>query len=211
MTPRRIGLLGGTFDPVHAGHLAVAAACRLRASLDEVRFVVNRTPPHKPPAEADAIHRLAMVELAVASEPAFVADGCELEREGPSWTIDTLERLVAEDRDSELHLLVGGDSLRDFPTWRRAPDILRLARLVATGREGLDLDAAARASGVPPERLLLVRDPMPPWRSRDLRLALRSGRPPEGSIPGAVVEYIRRNRLYAEAPDHGGDHPRTHA
>ena len=199
MSARRIGLLGGTFDPVHSGHLDIARWCAGDLGLHEVRFLCSHVPPHKRQPEADAHHRHAMVALATAAHPDFVADPRELVRSGPTFTIDTLEELAAERPGAELLFLAGADSLRDLRTWRRPADILRLAIVVAVAREGVDLDAAAAGfeAEIAAGRIVVRRHRPPPWSSTSLRRGLREGRPaPAGSLPEGVADYIRKNDLY---------------
>ena len=204
---RRIGLLGGTFDPIHAGHLDLARWCAAELRLDEVRFLTAHRPPHKPPANAGAHHRHAMVALATAPHPDFIADPRELARPGPSYTIDTLEELSAERPGADLVFLVGADSLRDLRTWRRLDDILRLAVVAGVGRDGVDLDAAARgvAGEIASGRVIARPHRPPPWRSSELRRLIQAGAPPPpGAIPDAVASYIVKNSLY-RGPSPGRD------
>lgn len=198
MARTRLGILGGTFDPVHEGHLDLARACRDAAGLDAVLFLANRRPPHKEQAHASGYHRHAMLALATADEPAFVADPRELRREGPSYTIDTLEELGVERPDAELYFLTGADSLRDLPSWRRWRELLERATFVVVGRSGLGAAAtlAAQQPGFPADRVIAVDHEPPPVSSTDLRRRLAAGERPSGEIPAPVLDYIRKNRLY---------------
>lgn len=208
----RVGVLGGTFDPVHSGHLEIARHCRDELSLDVVRFMANRRPPHKAPAVASELHRHAMLALATATEPHFVADPRELERTGISYTVETLEEIHAERPADELFFLIGADSLRDLASWHRAGELTSLATFVAVGRRGVDARdalaiwrAAASALGdeagrpVERERVLLLDHEPAPWSSSELRRLLGVSEAPEGAIPTPVLDYIRKNRLYAES------------
>lgn len=208
---RRIGLLGGTFDPVHAGHLDIARFAATELGLAEVRFLCSHVPPHKPQPVAAAHHRHAMVALATAHHADFVADPSELLRGGTTFTIDTLERLRHEERDADLVFLIGADSLRDLRSWRRPDDILRLAVVAAVGRDGVDLMAAAAGfrDEISAGRILVRAHEPPPWSSTALRAALRGGSCPPGAIPDAVADYIRKNRLYAPDGSAAGEHRRT--
>ena len=194
----RIGLFGGTFDPIHRGHVDLALACRAELGLDAVWLVPAALPPHKPAARFTAHHRMAMVALASAGHECLVPDPRELEREGPSYTIDTLERIHAERPGVELNLLMGADSLRDFASWRRWREIIDLATLVATARAGVDLDEAlAAARGIiPSDRLRIVRHEPPGWSSRELRARLAAGDPCHDALDGSVVEYIQKCGLH---------------
>ena len=135
----RIGLYGGSFDPVHIGHLLVAESCREQARLDRVLFVPAATPPHKQGRQlAPGMDRLAMLILATGGHPAFEVLGAELDRRGVSWTVDTLEALAAESPTDSLHLILGPDALAGLPGWRDPARILELATPLAVEREGVD-------------------------------------------------------------------------
>jgi nicotinate-nucleotide adenylyltransferase len=131
----RIGILGGTFDPVHYGHLIAAETCRERLKLDQVRLIPAASPPHKPGIKiADGHARADMLSLAVSGYPEFVVDRRELKRSGPSFTVDTLRELTVEFPGQDLYFLMGADSLRDLLTWREPEEIARLATIVACNR-----------------------------------------------------------------------------
>lgn len=195
---RRIGLLGGTFDPVHAGHLDLARFCASDLGLSEVRFPCSNVPPHKAQPRASAFHRHAMVALATEPHRDFIADPFELDRAGITYTIDTLERLVASAPGAEIFFLAGADSLRDFSSWRRPRDILKLAVLVAVARDGVDSSAATAAfsAEIDAGRILVRSHRPPPWSSTALRAALAQGEPPRGALADSVLDYIRKNELY---------------
>jgi nicotinate-nucleotide adenylyltransferase len=133
----RIGILGGSFDPPHLGHLHVARCARDELALDEVRLIPAAIPPHKMSRElADGRHRLAMLALVARGQPWLVVDPRELERGGPSYTIDTLSALRTEGRpDDALFFLIGSDSLVDLADWRRAPEVVELATFVTVPRD----------------------------------------------------------------------------
>jgi nicotinate-nucleotide adenylyltransferase len=115
----RLGIFGGAFDPIHNGHLLLADQCREQCALDEVWFVPTRTPPHKDASQlTPSRHRVEMLQLATAGMPEFVVSRIELDHDEVSWTVDTLRRLRDQRPGDELFLLIGGDSLREFPTWR---------------------------------------------------------------------------------------------
>jgi nicotinate-nucleotide adenylyltransferase len=133
----RLGIYGGTFDPVHYGHLLLAETCREQLKLDEVRFVPAATPPHKTALRiTDGHARADMLRLALSGYPEFVVDRRELKRKGASFTVDTLSEFAAEFPDAELFFLAGADSLRDLLTWREPERITQLATLVACNRPG---------------------------------------------------------------------------
>jgi nicotinate-nucleotide adenylyltransferase len=206
----RIGLLGGTFDPVHAGHLDIASWCARELGLDEVRLLCSHVPPHKPQPVAGGHHRHAMVALATAHQPALAADPRELARGGTTYTIDTLQECAAAWPGAELFFLVGADSLRDLRSWRRPDDVLRAAVLVAVAREGVDLEAASAgfSAEIASGRVIVKAHRPPPWSSSALRAALGRGEAPPGALPDAVAAYIRKNDLYVTTTDGGSARPR---
>jgi nicotinate-nucleotide adenylyltransferase len=132
---RRIGILGGSFDPIHLGHLRCAEEVREALALDAVAFVPANRPPHKPDRRlADGRQRLAMAALAVAGNPAFYASSLEIDRGGISYSIDTLEALAASERDAELFFVVGVDAFGEMQTWKDAARLFGLASVVVTNR-----------------------------------------------------------------------------
>lgn len=202
----RVGVFGGSFDPVHFGHLLLADTCREACNLDEVWFVPAAIPPHKTQqARADGRHRLAMLRLAVEGTTGFVVSDVELARGGVSYTIDTLTQIQATRPHDDLFLLLGADSLRDFPTWREPQRIVALATLVVVRRAGStdeQLNATCRELE---ERLgcsarcLLVAMPTIDLSSSALRERLGTGRRIRFRTPRAVEEYIERAGLYGRA------------
>ena len=204
----RIGIYGGSFDPVHVGHLLVAESCREAARLDRVDFLPAAVPPHKQSRSLAAPeHRLAMLELAIGGNPGFGILQDELARGGVSWTVDTLAALAAARPGDALHLILGPDALAELPTWRDPARILELATVLAVEREGLDDVAAVVAA--PALRALLgakrarqvtetrVRCPLLGIRSTDLRRRVAEGRSIRYLTPAAVERYIAAHRLYA--------------
>lgn len=202
-------VLGGTFDPVHDGHLAVARAVRdlFHAT---VYLMPAGDPPHRDGPQATATHRRAMLELAVAGEPGLVVDTRELARPGPSWTITTVEELRRElPAGTPLILVIGMDSLRQFTTWRRWRDILAGAHLVACARPGQALpdaaalgELAARLTVDPRDllantggRILIEAGTAVNIAATGIRATLAAGGPVAG-IPAAVGDYIARHGLY---------------
>lgn len=193
----RLGVLGGTFDPVHVGHVALGRAARDQVPLDEVLFVPAGQPWRK--ASRDITpdqHRLAMVRLAIEGEPAFVVSTIELDREGPSYTADTLEALRGERPGSELFFIIGEDALADLPNWVRPQRIVELAKLAVARRPG--------AQGAPESALSGLRDrivwlDMPPMdvSATEIRRRLRDGEAVEGMLPAGVEAYIRESGLYS--------------
>lgn len=190
----RIGLFGGTFDPPHVGHLALAEHARDRLHLDEVRFIPAGRPPHKRGERiTSAAGRVAMARLAVRGNPAFTVSTIETRRGGPSFTIETLRAVAAGAPGARLFLLMGADSLDDFANWREPEAILRLATLVVAGRPG----ARGRALGVPGgRRVVRLDNAVLALSSSLLRARVRARRSVRYLVPDAVAAYIARHRLY---------------
>jgi len=187
----RIGVLGGTFDPVHNGHVATAADVRHALGLDRVLLVVAGDPWQKRGrVVASAQDRLALVRAAVAGVDGVEASAIEVEREGPSVTADTLEALQAPDR--ELFLVLGADAVANMTTWRRLDDTRALATVVVVERAG-DLDVHPPGAGW---RVAHVRVPRLDISSTDLRARLAAGRPVHGLVPTAVIDEMRSRGLY---------------
>jgi nicotinate-nucleotide adenylyltransferase len=201
---RRIGLFGGTFDPPHLGHLALAEQARDRLRLDEVRFIPAGQPPHKKGRRiTGARDRLAMTRLAVRGNPAFRVSTLETRRGGPSFTIETLRRVAKESPGARLFLLMGADSLDDFASWRDPAAILRLATLVVAGRPPVAAGRRGRARRVAaPRRARIVRldNPELALSSSRVRARARAGRTLRYLVPDAVAAYITRHRLYRGRP-----------
>lgn len=201
----RIGYLGGSFDPVHYGHLAMAEACLEGARLDRVVLVVAGSPPHKLDRTlAGAHHRVAMARIAAEGNPALEVDRRETMREGPSFTIDTVREIRAElGRGHEPVWLIGADSLPEITSWRDAPDLVKLVQIVTAARPGHDLESAL--AGLAPAlgdesvaRLSKGVVPMPllDISSTDIRARVRDGRSTRYLLPDGVRTYIAREGLY---------------
>jgi len=205
----RVVLFGGTFDPVHHGHLIVARAVAEHCGYERITLVPSGTSPHKSNAVASPGDRLAMLRLAVAGEGLFDVSDVELRREGPSYTIDTLTGLRAEiGAATELHLLIGADMLADLPNWRRAADVVALARVVVAMRPGWDgrmdevLGRLRRdLPGEVAEALIasVVPTPLIDISSTTIRRRLAAGQSIRFLVPEAVGEYIEREGLYGFA------------
>ncbi len=192
----RTGVLGGTFDPPHAGHLRMARLAQAQLGLDRVLFVPCHAQPLKDTLpSASPFHRAAMVALALASKPGWLLETAELERGGISYTAETLEALAAARRGDRLVLIMGSDSLLTFPYWRRQADILALAGLAIVPRGGpLDLP-----QGVDPRRVHLLQARPLRVSSTLVRERLRRHEPVIGLVPRAVAAYIERQGLYGPA------------
>ncbi|NTV64502.1 MAG: nicotinate (nicotinamide) nucleotide adenylyltransferase [Oscillochloris sp.] len=199
---RRIGIYGGTFDPIHIGHLAIAEEARAVLVLDQVLFVPAARQPLKDEAQgATPIQRLAMARLACAANSGFAVSDLELRRPPPSYTVDTLAALRAQvDLATEIFFIIGADAACDLPRWYRAAEIIRLVRLAIIGRPGYQIDLAdleARLPGIA-ARATLIDGPRLAISSSDLRARLASGRAARYQIPDPVLAYIERHALYRE-------------
>ena len=206
----RLGIFGGSFDPVHVGHLIVAETCRAQAGLDRVVFVPVALQPHKretPPAPAP--DRLEMLRLATGGHDAFAVSTLEIDRGGVSYTADTLAALAAGHPDDELLLMLGPDALAGLPTWHAPHRILETAAILAIEREGVDDVASivrrpdlAALLGEPRAREVIatrVRVPAIGIRATDLRAAVTAGGSIRYRTPRAVERYIATHGLYREA------------
>ncbi len=201
----RLGLYGGTFDPVHYGHLLLAEQCREQCRLDAVWFLPSGLPPHKQGAAiTDGKRRLEMLELAVAGHPEFAVNGLELERSGPTFTVDTLQQLHDEQPERELFFLIGADSLVEFPTWRSPERIAELATLVAVNRGGQpqpDLTTVREQLGDEfVSRIQFVTMPGLDLASREMRGRIHADRSIRFMTPRSVEMYIEQHGLYRDAP-----------
>lgn len=213
----RLGILGGTFDPIHCGHLDVAAAAARAVPLDLVWFMPSHVPPHRGAPGASADDRLAMVGEAIAGRPGFVSSDLELRVAGPSYTSATLDRLEASGVDTTtLCFIAGADAFRDIRTWKHYPAILSRCHFVVVSRPGVG--AASMRSALPeladrmidlpaevPARpaILLVDAPTAPVSSTDVRRRAAAGLSLAGLVPDVVAHYIETHGLYRTAPDAG--------
>lgn len=197
--PRRIGVFGGTFDPPHYGHRAVARAAREALNLDRLEWVVSATPPHRDAPAADPFDRFAMATLATSDEPTMIPSAREIRRGGSSYMIDTLREVRAESGDVELFLIIGADSYDDLDNWkdpagiRAAAHLAVVPRLGAKGPHRLDLRSGERATA--------IEMPLVAHAARAIRKELQSGRDAHDLIHPAVLRYIRKRGLY-----HGEGH-----
>ncbi len=202
-----MGVLGGTFDPVHRGHVVLARAALKCARLDLVLVLPAGEPPHRGQPKASAADRFEMCRLALAGEDRIEVSDSELRRPGASYTVDTLRGLQAERTGDELHLILGWDAARDLPSWKEWDEVLRLARLVIVNRPGLPGPSLQdlRASGISPRRALICRQSTPDIRASDIRrhLARHEGEPAADGLAPPVAAYIREKHLY------GGDMPES--
>ncbi|HEY8759334.1 MAG TPA: nicotinate-nucleotide adenylyltransferase [Candidatus Dormibacteraeota bacterium] len=198
----KIGLLGGTFDPIHQGHLEAAAAAFDCAGLDEVLLVPAGKPPHKRGAHASAADRLEMCRLAAVGRAGLGVWDWEARRAGPSYTVDTLRAFRAERPADEPFLILGWDAARDLRAWRDPEAVLRLAGLIVVARPGLDSPTpeALRAAGIDPDRAILCLVGTPDIAATTIRRRASRRESLDGLVPGEVEDYIHQRGLYA--PQH---------
>ena len=195
----RVGILGGTFNPPHLGHLICAQEAYLQLKLDRVTLIPARIPPHKPvDDEPGPEHRLELCRVAVRDDVRFDVSDVEITREGSSYTVDTLELLHSREPESELFLIVGGDIAAGLPSWREPERVLSLATLAVAGRRGTSRAEVDEAlSGLPGgERAEFFQMPTISISSTVLRGRVRDDEPIRYYVPDAVVSYIDDHRLY---------------
>ena len=204
----RVGVFGGTFDPVHTGHLILAEQAREQARLDEVWFIPAFRPPQKPEQTITRFDlRVEMLALALAGNPAFRINELEKERAGPSYTVDTLAELRRRHPGTSFALLLGGDALADLPSWRDPRGIVTDAALVVMVRPGVALLDAAQLRqrlALPadtPLELQVMETPLIDIASRDLRHRVAVGRSVRYLVPRAVEVYIQEKKLYRATPE----------
>lgn len=199
----RLGIFGGTFDPIHNGHLLLAECCREQCRLDAVWFLPAAMPPHKQDHEpTPAAQRVAMIELAIAGNPHFALCHYEIDQGGVNYTFDTLTHFQAEDPTREFFFLLGADMFHDLPNWRRPERVCELALPVVVRRPGAaPLDFDALASIAAPERIALMRQhqvemPEIGISSTDIRRRAAAGQSLRYRVPSAVEMYIASHGLY---------------
>lgn len=200
---RRIGVFGGSYDPVHMGHLIMAENFRESLQLDQVVFLPAHVSPFKTgQTPTEDKHRLAMLRLAIGGNPYFSVDDRELHRGGVSYTFDTMQSLVRETNDTEFFLLIGADSLVDFDRWHRPQELLALVRLVVVergGYEAVSWDALRRVATdeqFANIQKTKIQAPRIEIASREIRQRVRDGRTIRYLVPSSVEAYIREHRLW---------------
>jgi nicotinate-nucleotide adenylyltransferase len=193
----RIGILGGTFDPIHNGHLEAAHAARHAVTLDRIMLLPARTPPHRSAEpRASAFHRFAMAALAATTKPGMEVSDLELHREGPSYTSMTLERLHADGyKPSQLFFILGADAFAEIGTWHDYPRLFDLGNFVVVSRPGF---ATANLTSGP--GIFFVAAETPDVSSTEIRRRVGANESIEGMVPPIVADHIRRHRLYVPAP-----------
>lgn len=193
----RIGVLGGTFDPIHNGHLAIAEVVRATFNLDAVLFIPAGTPPHKRGERTAGEQRCQMVQLAIADKPYFQLSRMEVMRKGPSYTVETMRELHALYQDVKLYLILGADMAVDFPHWYNPAGIMELAKVVAVTRPGVGQEPLHSLVARPEySALALVEISGIDISSTDIRQRVQQGLSITELTPPAVVNYISREKLY---------------
>ncbi|NNM45442.1 nicotinate-nucleotide adenylyltransferase [Knoellia koreensis] len=197
----RLGVMGGTFDPIHHGHLVAASEVQTRFGLDEVVFVPTGQPWQKSDKEVSpAEHRYLMTVIATASNPRFTVSRVDIDRPGPTYTIDTLRDLRQERPDAELFFITGADALAQILSWKDADELFELAHFVGVTRPGYELSE----SGLPADRVTLQEVPAMAISSTDCRARVERSEPVWYLVPDGVVQYINKYRLYAGDPRPAG-------
>jgi len=193
----RVGILGGTFDPIHNGHLEAADAARRELMLDRIMLLPARTPPHRSSEpRASAFHRFAMAALAATTKPGMEVSDLELHRDGPSYTSITLQQLLAEGyQPSQLFFILGADAYAEIATWHDYPRLLDFSNFVIVSRPGI---ATSHVTSGP--RLFFVAADTPDVSSTEIRRRVSAGESIDGLVPSIVADHIRRHRLYVPAP-----------
>ena len=199
----KLGVLGGTFDPIHNGHLMVAEEARSQLKLTEVLFIPAGRPWLKEDSPISPVeHRVQMVRLAIAANPHFKLSTIEIDRGGPSYTVDTIAELQAQlGSGDELFFIIGRDSVSQLPYWREPDRLIQLCRLVTVPRPGYALpDLSVLETLVPglSKRLIVLDSPEVDVSATEIRRRVAQGLPIEGLVPEAVEKYIKKHRLYRE-------------
>jgi len=197
--PERIGIFGGTFDPPHLGHLILASEAHAQLKLTRLLWVLTPVPPHKMNRPISSLeHRLAMVKLALKDEPAFELSSIEIERPGPHYTLDTVHAFSRQYPSDDLILLLGGDSLRDLPTWHRPADlVMECHQIGVMRRPGDSIDMASLEKKIPglKDKVKFVEAPLLEIASSEIRRRASRGLPFRYLLP-AVSQYIQKHNLY---------------
>ncbi len=197
---KRIGIFGGTFDPPHMGHLILAAEALQQLKLHTVIFVLAADPPHKQDRDITPLaHRLAMLELALDGQLDFQISRVEIDRPGPHFALDSIKQLLREIPDSDLIYLIGGDSLRDLPTWKSPEEITKLVKTIGVMRRPsteLNLDELTNQIPALEKKLEFINTPLLEISSREIRQRIAKGGHFRNFLAPAVFNYILAEKLY---------------
>ncbi|HWI43384.1 MAG TPA: nicotinate-nucleotide adenylyltransferase [Nocardioides sp.] len=196
----RLGVMGGTFDPIHHGHLVAASEVQGWFDLDEVVFVPTGQPWQKAERKVSpAEHRYLMTVVATAANPRFTVSRVDIDRDGPTYTIDTLRDLHAERPEADLYFITGADALAEIFSWRDAEELFELAHFVGCTRPGADVDPEI-LSRIPHDRVTMVQVPALAISSTECRQRRMAGQPIWYLVPDGVVQYVTKHRLYPPSP-----------
>ncbi len=194
---RRVGIMGGTFDPIHHGHLVAASEVSALFELDEVIFVPTGEPWQKPTRQVSAPeHRYLMTVIATASNPRFWVSRVDIDRAGPTYTVDTIRDISKERPGAELYFITGADALGQILSWKAPEDALHLAHFIGVTRPGYELSDAH----LPIDSVTLLDVPAMAISSSDCRARVEHGQPVWYLVPDGVVQYINKHNLYRDAP-----------
>ena len=195
---QKIGILGGTFDPPHIGHIILADFAESALSLDAVLFVPAGDPPHKKGARTSETHRVAMLERAIAPEPKWTIDLTDVDRPGPHYSVDMVKLIADKHPDAELLFIMGGDSFRDLPSWSRPQELITLCRLIVMERPNVPIDLKMHEAGIPglAARSHFIDAPLISVSSTDIIRWRSEGRPIHHLLPTGVLDYIETYGLY---------------
>jgi len=200
MSHERLGIFGGTFDPPHIGHLILATEAFVDLQLDRLLWVLTPVPPHKLDQSITALeHRLEMLERTISDEPDFELSRIEMDRPGPHYTVDTMRLLADEYPSANLVLLIGGDSLRDLPTWHRPADLVAACHEIGVIRrpsDSIDLSAWERQVPGTQAKVRFTDAPLLDISSSNIRRRIRENLPFRYYLSPSVYEYIQNNQLY---------------
>ncbi|ANU11257.1 nicotinate-nucleotide adenylyltransferase [Planococcus antarcticus DSM 14505] len=189
---KKVGILGGTFNPPHLGHLIMANEAYYSVGLDEVRFMPNFIAPHKEVAGASAEQRLTMTQLATAGHPHFRVEDFEINSGGVSYSFDTLTKLTGQEPDAEFFFIIGGDMIEGLPSWHRIDELIKLIRFIGVKRSGYNIET--------PYPVMMIESPELLLSSTMLR-ERAANRPLTFLVPEKVEAFIRKERLYGSQPN----------
>ena len=196
---RRLGILGGTFDPPHIGHLVLGEYAAEALDFEKVLFVPAADPPHKTDVRKSPVeHRLAMLQIALADNPRFAISQVDIDRPGPHYSLDTVKIIQQQNPDAELYFVMGGDSLRDLPTWYAPEKLIEHCRLAVMERPGVNAYPAMHEAILPDlaARVTMIDAPVLEIASSEIVPRLQQGRSARYLVPDGVLRYIHEHGLY---------------
>jgi len=203
---RRTGILGGTFDPIHCGHVDVARAAQDALGLTEIVVITSNVPPHRPAPLASGYHRFAMAALAVSGRPGWRVSDVELRSAAPSYTVTTLRRFHEEGYSTaELFFLIGADAFAEIESWREYPRILELAHFVVVSRPGFPLGKPVGLAASLAARIVPIDAPTADVSATIIRQRIAAGESIAGMVPSPVRQHIEQHGLYTSSRMHGED------